>query len=180
MFTLINELAPPTELLLTEVSECIALYEDVMLEESVEQLADKFENWLDRKNITPEDLGALVSGISMLVSAEGRSAITKDDLINMGLQGDLSRAERIDNADLNAMIRKQIIHLGKIRAPRLSSMVTQAIVAKKYNQIRTFLLKLSVYVDRLKSKEKYIKQEPHELKNQRRMAPTVPNKPTNA
>lgn len=180
MFNLINELAEPTEIFLTEVQDCIAMYGDIMLTESVQQLADKFQNWLNNKNITPEDLGALISGISLLVSSEGRSVITRDDLVNMGLQGDLKRAEKIDNADLNSMIRKQIIHLGRMRATKLSSMVTDAINKQQYTQIRNYLLKLSVYVDRIKNKEKYVKQDPHVMKSERRAVPSVPNQPTNA
>ncbi len=163
---------------MVELQEMLELYEEILLNESVQTLADKFQMWLERKNISPQDLGCLVAGLSILLSSEGRSAITRDDLINMGLHGDLRRAEKIDNVDLNSMIRNQIIHLGKTRAPKLSSMVTEAINQQRYNQIRNFLLKLSVYVDRLKNKEKYVKQEPHVMKSSRRNNPSVQSVPT--
>ena len=62
------------------------------------------------------------------------------------MQADLSRAEKIDNVDINSMIRKQIIHLGKVRTPKLASMITEAIRNQNFTQIRNFILKLSVYV----------------------------------
>lgn len=180
MLSLIDELDISSDIIfeMVELYEMIELYEDIMLIESVQTLADKFQNWLERKNISPQDLGSLIAGLSILLSSEGRSAITRDDLINMGLHGDLKRAEKIDNVDLNSMIRNQIIHLGKSRAPKLASMVTDAVNQQRYNQIRNFLLKLSVYVDRLKNKEKYIKQDPHNIKSNRRSVPTVQANPS--
>lgn len=181
MLTLLAECDNSIEVLdIQEILECLDLYENILLNESIQGLSDKFKEWLERKQITPEDLGSLIAGVSLLVSSEGRSAITKEDLVNMGLQGDLKRAEKIDNVDLNSMIRKQIIHLGKKRAPRLASMVTEAILNKNYNQIRNFLLKLSVYIDRIKSTEKYVKQDPHVMKTQRRFNPSVQPKTTNS
>lgn len=180
MFQLIKEVEELNELqytIQTTLSEIYDLY-DCVLNESVQNLANKFQDWLQNRNITPEELGFMIGGIALLVSDEGRSAITREDLVNMGLQGDLKRAEKIDNVDLNAMIRKQIIHLGRSRASKLSSMITQAVRDNQLNQIRNFILKLSLYVDRIKSSEKYVKQPPHVVKNSRRAAPSVSNVPT--
>ena len=181
MFNLISELQTTSSITrqLTEIRECFQFYDDIV-NESVQALADKFKPWLEQKNITPEDLGFLIAGISLLVSDEGRSVLTRQDLINNGLQAALSRAEKIDNVDINSMIRKQIIHLGKVRTPKLASMITEAIRNQNFTQIRNFILKLSVYVDRIKSKEKYNQQAPHDIKNNRRTAPQIQTRPTNA
>lgn len=149
-----------------------------LLTESVRTLADKYDTWLQQKNISPEDLGFLIAGLSVLISQEGRTTIQKDDLINMGVQGDLKRAEKLDNVDLNRVIRNQIIHVGKIYAKRLASMVVQAIRQRNFAQIRNYILKLAHYVDRIKSKETYTRQNPTDVKNQRRAAPNVNDIPS--
>ena len=181
MFQLICEIEQATTVrteIESTLNEMLDLYQAI-LTESVETLADKFQNWLQNRNITAEELGFMIGGIALLVSDEGRTAISREDLINMDLQGDLKRAEKIDNVDLNSMIRRQIIHLGKNKAPKLSSMITQAVRDDQLNQIRNFILKLSLYVDRIKSSEKYEKQPPHVVKNSRRVAPHIPQAPTN-
>ncbi len=167
----------------TFMQEIIELYMNTLqvneiVTESVRTLADKYDSWLQQKNISPEDLGFLIAGLSVLISQEGRTSIQKEDLINMGVQGDLKRAEKIDNVDLNRVIRNQIIHVGKIYAKRLASMVVQAIRQRNFSQIRNYILKLAHYVDKIKSKESYVRQQPTEVKNQRRAAPNVNEVPT--
>lgn len=165
------------------MQELIELFAQTMnvnelLTESVRTLADKYDAWLQQKNISPEDLGFLIAGLSVLISQEGRTTIQKDDLINMGVQGDLKRAEKLDNVDLNRVIRNQIIHVGKIYAKRLASMVVQAIRQRNFTQIRNYILKLAHYVDKIKSKENYVRQNPTDVKNQRRAAPNVNDVPS--
>lgn len=149
-----------------------------LLVESVRTLADKYDSWLQQKNITPEDLGLLIAGLSVLISQEGRSTIQREDLINMGVQGDLKRAEKLDNVDLNRVIRNQIIHVGKAYGKNLASMVVTAIRQRNFSQIRNYILKLAHYVDKIKSKESYTRQSTVDVKNQRRVAPNVNDVPT--
>jgi hypothetical protein len=188
MFKLIGELenqrstsqtiAEATEYMRELLEMHATLTADDVVEESVQALADKFSKWLAAGNITPEDLGYLVAGISLLVSEEGRAAFTPDDLVGMGLQPDLQRADKIDNVDLNTIIRNQIINLGKQRGGKLASNVIQAIRNNRLDQVRNYILKLSTFVDRIKKAESTQRMSPVDVKNTRRAAPAVQNVPS--
>lgn len=188
MFKLIGELenqrsvsqtiAEATEYMRELLEMHAILTADEVVEESVQSLADKFSKWLAAGNITPEDLGYLVAGISLLVSEEGRAAFTPDDLVGMGLQPDLQRADKIDNVDLNTVIRNQIINLGKQRGGKLASNVIQAIRNNRLDQVRNYILKLSTFVDRIKKAETTQRMSPVDVKNNRRAAPAVQNVPS--
>ncbi len=164
------------------MAELIDMYatltQEEVVEESVQTLADKFSKWLEAGNITPEDLGYLIAGISLLVSEEGRASITPDDLVGMGLQPDILRADKIDNVDLNSVIRNQIIGLGKQRGGKMASNVIQAIRNRRFEQVRNYILKLSTFVDRIKNAESNQRRNPVDVKNDRRAAPAVSNLPS--
>lgn len=188
MFKLLNEL---NSTLITQqtlqaatdyVRELLEMYNiltaEEVVEESVQGLADKFSKWLQSGNITPEDLGFLVAGISLLVAEGQRDSFTSDDLVAMGLQPDLKRADKIDNVDLNNVIRKQLITLGQKRGASLASSVTQAVRNNRIDQVRNYILKLSTFVDRIKNAENTQRANPVDVKNNRRAAPAVANAPT--
>lgn len=123
------------------------------LRESVTELADKVEQWVAKGLVTPEQVGSLVAGLDIL-TGKNRGLVTANDLQGAGIHPDIANLQRLDNVDLNTVIRDHVMKAGNTWNSSVADNVAKLVGSPQGMQkVKAALAKIAKRVEFLRTQE---------------------------